>query len=78
MKLFLDTNVLIAVRDRDTAVTARFGFLQSGDAALSSIVYGELRYGIARSKSVRSSAFLDRMLLFLPFVAVDHAVADHC
>lgn len=46
----LDTNIIIHVRQRLASVVDRFGLLEPGEAAVSVISYGELRYGAEKSE----------------------------
>jgi tRNA(fMet)-specific endonuclease VapC len=49
LRYLLDTDILVAIRrGRPAEVRARFEQLQSGEAALSVISYGELLYGIEK------------------------------
>jgi len=68
----LDTNICIYLRqNRPPEVTARFRRLQHGDAVLSVITYGELRYGSERSQR-RNAAFasLASLVSLLPVLAL--------
>jgi tRNA(fMet)-specific endonuclease VapC len=51
VRFLLDTNICIYIRrQRPPAVLARFRQLQSGEAVLSVITYGELVYGAEKSQ----------------------------
>jgi len=68
----LDTNICIYLRqNRPPEVTARFRRLRHGDAALSVITYGELRYGAERSQK-RTAALetLASLVSLLPVLAL--------
>ena len=48
-RYLLDTNLIIRLRrQRPPATVARFAALRPGDAVMSTVVYGELCYGIAK------------------------------
>jgi tRNA(fMet)-specific endonuclease VapC len=50
-RYLLDTNICIYVRrHRPTEVLARFRRLKSGDAAISTVTWGELLYGAEKSQ----------------------------
>ena len=64
----LDTNICIYLRqNRPPEVAARFRRLKHGDAAISIITYGELRYGAERSQQrAKALESLARLVSFLP------------
>jgi tRNA(fMet)-specific endonuclease VapC len=68
----LDTNICIYLRqNRPPEVTARFRRLQHGDAVLSVITYGELRYGAERSqRRAAALASLASLVSLLPVLAL--------
>jgi tRNA(fMet)-specific endonuclease VapC len=50
LRYLLDTNILIYLANRRSdAVAARFARLRPGEIAMSSVTYGELRYGAEKS-----------------------------
>ncbi len=52
MRYLLDTNICIYIRQKRPAeVLRRFERLTVGDAAISAVTYGELRYGAEKSAS---------------------------
>ena len=56
-RFLLDTNVFIHIRQRrPPAVLARFNRLKPGEAAISVVTYGELLYGVEKSR-LREHAF---------------------
>jgi tRNA(fMet)-specific endonuclease VapC len=70
-RYMLDTNICFYLRqNRPPQVTARFRQMRHGDAALSVITYGELRYGAERSQqrthALESLARLVSLLSVLP------------
>jgi tRNA(fMet)-specific endonuclease VapC len=67
-RYLLDTNICIYLRqNRPPEVTARFERLRSGEAAISVITYGELRFGAERSKQrERALVGLEQLLTLLP------------
>jgi tRNA(fMet)-specific endonuclease VapC len=77
-RFMLDTNICIYLRqNRPPEVTARFREMQSGDAVISVITYGELLYGAQQSRNrAQALEVLDRFVSFLPVVAMP-AEASH-
>jgi len=79
-RFMLDTNICIYIRQqRPAEVLARFRKLKTGEAVLSVITFGELRYGAAKSKQ-RELAMerLDDLLSLLPVLQLpDHAASDY-
>lgn len=56
-RFLLDTNICVYIRRQQPAqVMARFRRLKAGEAALSVVTYGELRYGAEKSPT-RARAF---------------------
>jgi tRNA(fMet)-specific endonuclease VapC len=73
----LDTNICIYLRkNRPPEVTARFRQMQHGDAVISVITYGELRYGAERSQQ-RTHALesLARLVSLLPVLPLPEEAA---
>jgi tRNA(fMet)-specific endonuclease VapC len=79
-RFMLDTNICIYIRQqRPAEVLARFRKLKAGEAVLSVITFGELRYGAAKSKQ-RQLAMerLDDLLSLLPVLPLpEHAASDY-
>jgi len=66
-RFLLDTNICIYIRrNRPAQVLRRFERLAVGEAAISVITYGELRY--AAEKSETRTASLDRLLELISLV----------
>lgn len=80
MALFLlDTNICIYIaKRRPPEVLARFESLQPGEAALSVITYGELRFGAEKSMS-RTAALerLERLTEWVPVLSLPQDAAVH-
>lgn len=75
VRYLLDTNICIYVqRARPPSVLARFAALNAGDAAISTITWGELVYGA--EKSTRRESVLDALREFTSFVPVMTMPAD--
>ena len=71
-RFLLDTNVCIHIRQqRPLAVLARFRRLKPGQAAISVITYGELLYGVEKSR-LREQAVrqLTELASLLPVLAL--------
>jgi tRNA(fMet)-specific endonuclease VapC len=68
LRYLLDTNICIYLRkNRPPGVTARFERMRAGEAAISVITYGELRYGAERSSQrERALQGLEQLLTLLP------------
>lgn len=67
-RYLLDTNICIYIRQRRSAqVLARFSKLKAGEAAISVLTFGELRYGAERSaQRERALAILGELTAYLP------------
>ena len=79
MEFLLDTNICIYIsKYHPLEVIKRFERLQVGEAAMSLITYGELRYGAERSQ-YRDKALqkLARLIELLPVLSLDVSVAEH-
>ena len=74
----LDINMCIYLRqNRPPEVTARFRQMQHGDAVLSVITYGELRYGAERSQErTRALESLARLVSLLPVLPLSEEAAS--
>lgn len=78
-RYLLDTNICIYIKkQRPPAVLARFEKLKAGEAVLSTITYGELLYGAAKSQQ-REQALkvLQELTSLLPVLALPAEVAEH-
>ena len=78
MRYMLDTNICIyLINDRPASVRERLQMLQPGDVGVSSITVAELAYGIAKTRSPRNRAALERFLLPLEIAdfGVEAAIA---
>ena len=49
-RFMLDTNTIILVRQGQAAVVSRFGGLDRGEAVMSAVSFGELRFGAEKSR----------------------------
>jgi tRNA(fMet)-specific endonuclease VapC len=68
----LDTNICIyLINDRPASVRERLLMLRPGDVGVSSITVAELAYGIAKTRSARNRAALERFLLPLEIAEFD-------
>jgi tRNA(fMet)-specific endonuclease VapC len=67
-RFLLDTNICIYIRrQRPPEVLARFRSLRAGEAAISVITHGELRYGAMKSRErERALDLLNRLVALLP------------
>ena len=67
-RYMLDTNICIYIRRKRPAnLLQRFQTLQPGDAIISVITYGELRYGAEKSEErARALAILNDLLTLIP------------
>jgi tRNA(fMet)-specific endonuclease VapC len=77
-RYLLDTNICIYIRqNRPPEVLRRFQSLRPGEAVLSVITFGELRYGAAKS-SQRAAALerLAELAGLLPVLPLPAAAAD--
>jgi tRNA(fMet)-specific endonuclease VapC len=77
-RFLLDTNICIYIRhNRPAEVLSRFRRLRTGEAAISVITYGELRFGAEKS-SVRSEALsrLDELVTALPVLDLPQGAAE--
>lgn len=77
-RYLLDTNICIYIRSRRPAfVRSRFQQLEPGEASLSVITYGELRYGAEKSSSRdRAIRDLEQLAAAIPILPLPDDVAD--
>lgn len=78
MKYMLDTNICSYRQDLVPSVVKKMNEFKDGDLAISSIVYGELIFGIENSTKFKYN--YERLQSFLTFVDVlpfDCAAAEH-
>jgi tRNA(fMet)-specific endonuclease VapC len=75
----LDTNICIYVKNnRPPEVLARFSGLKPGDVAMSSITFGELCFGAAKSaKQQEAMQTLASLKLLIPVLALDANASVH-
>lgn len=71
-RYLLDTNLIIRLRrQRPPAAVERFARLQPGEAVMSTVVYGELCYGIEKGPNREEArAVLARLVEAIPVVPV--------
>lgn len=69
-KYMLDTNICIYIqRQKPPAVLARFATMKPGEAVISTITWGELQYGAAKSqKSKMVQKLLDEFVSLVPIL----------
>ncbi|MGE3295156.1 MAG: type II toxin-antitoxin system VapC family toxin [Geminicoccaceae bacterium] len=77
-RFLLDTNICIYIRQRrPPEVLARFRSLRAGEAAISVITYGELRYGAEMSRErERALDLLARLVTLLPVLPLPRAAGE--
>ena len=77
-RFLLDTNICIYIRRRrPPAVLARFRQLEPGEAVLSVITYGELVYGVERSKfREQARGQLAELVSLLPVIGLPMRAGD--
>lgn len=77
-RYLLDTNICIYIaREKPPEVAARFAALQPGDAAISVITWGELRFGAEKSKRREEVfAMLDEFASLVPVLPMPKDVGD--
>jgi tRNA(fMet)-specific endonuclease VapC len=77
-RFLLDTNICIYIRrQRPPEVLARFQRLRSGEAVISVITYGELRYGAEKSQfREQAAAQLSELASLLPVMELPFQAGD--
>ena len=77
-RFLLDTNICIYIRrQRPPQVLARFQRLRPGDAVISVVTYGELRYGAEKSQSRdQAVAQLNELAGLLPVMELPPQAGD--
>ncbi|MBL8706413.1 MAG: type II toxin-antitoxin system VapC family toxin [Rhodospirillales bacterium] len=77
-RFLLDTNICIHIRQRrPPSVLERFARLAPGAACLSVITYGELLYGVAKSRErARATGLLRELVELLPVLPLPSAAAE--
>lgn len=77
-RFLLDTNICIYIRQRrPPEVLARFRSLNAGEAAISTITYGELRYGAEKSRErERALDLLGRLVVLLPVLSLPQTAGE--
>ncbi|MEW5740279.1 MAG: type II toxin-antitoxin system VapC family toxin [Myxococcota bacterium] len=74
MRLLLDTNVCIAIMNRDSVIRGPLERTAPSQLRMSAITLAELRFGVARSRSGKQAAANLRVLLSrIPVVPFDDA-----
>jgi tRNA(fMet)-specific endonuclease VapC len=78
LRFLLDTNICIYIaKNRPEGVLARFQSLEPGDAAMSTITYGELRHGAFKSRyQSETHKILNELTSVIPVLAIDDKVGD--
>ncbi|HMI95948.1 MAG TPA: type II toxin-antitoxin system VapC family toxin [Micropepsaceae bacterium] len=67
LRYLLDTNTCIYIRGKQPKIVSRFEKLDPGEVGISVIAYGELAYGVSKSKqSDRAIAGLERFIASIP------------
>ena len=76
-RFMLDTNICIYIRQkRPGEIVKRFSSLRRGEAVISVITYGELRYGTEKSRErERAVAILDEFATLIPVDPLPPSVA---
>ena len=76
-RYMLDTNICIYIRqERPAEILKRFRALRSGDAVISVITYGELRYGSEKSRERhRAMEILEEFVSLVPVEPMPFAAA---
>lgn len=79
MRYMLDTNICIHIsRRRPEKVLARFEQLEQGDAAMSLVTYGELRFGAVKSDNADEALRrLEQTANIIPVLPLDLSVCSH-
>jgi tRNA(fMet)-specific endonuclease VapC len=77
-RFLLDTNICIYIRrQHPLELLARFRSLHPGEAAISAITYGELRYGAEKSRERdRAINLLNELLAWLPVLPLPARVGE--
>ena len=76
-RYMFDTNICIYIRqERPAEILKRFRALRSGDAVISVITYGELRYGAEKSRErPRALKILEEFVTLVPVEPMPFAAA---
>ncbi|MCL2802577.1 MAG: PIN domain-containing protein [Micrococcales bacterium] len=75
--LMLDTNAVVEVLRRPRGqVAAHLSELLPGQAAISVVVLGELRYGVARAQAAGFGPRLEALAACMPVLPLDRGVAE--
>ncbi|MCA1779508.1 MAG: type II toxin-antitoxin system VapC family toxin [Xanthomonadaceae bacterium] len=77
-RYLLDTNICIYIaREKPAEVAAKFAALQPGEAAISVITWGELRFGAEKSTRRRAVlAMLDEFASLVPVMPMARGAGD--
>ena len=78
-RYLLDTNICIYVaREKPPEVAAKFAELQPGEAGISVVTWGELRFGAEKSRRRREVlAMLDEFASLVPVMPMPRTAGDH-
>lgn len=78
MRYLLDTNICIhIINRRPPHVLEHFDTLRAGDVGVSSITAAELAFGVAKSRSARNQAALEKFLAPLEIVSFGEEAVWH-
>jgi tRNA(fMet)-specific endonuclease VapC len=79
MLYMLDTNICVYIaKQRPPNVLARFNQLQPGDAVISVVTYGELRFGAEKSSRAETTLLnLRKFVAEVPVVLLATEAAEH-
>lgn len=74
-RYLLDTNICIyIIRNKPVEVRAKFERIKSGEAAISVITFGELYFGVAKSRQRQSTlSLLQELTAILPVLELPEA-----
>ncbi|MEE4608935.1 MAG: type II toxin-antitoxin system VapC family toxin [Desulfobacteraceae bacterium] len=77
-RYLLDTNICIYIqRHKPRNVLARFEKLKSGEAVISVVTWGELRYGAAKSRQgTKALRLLDEFRSLVPVLPMPESAGD--
>jgi tRNA(fMet)-specific endonuclease VapC len=78
LRFLLDTNICIYIaKNRPERVLTRFQSLEPGDAAMSAITYGELKYGAFKSRcQSETHKILNELTSMIPVLAIQNWIRE--
>ena len=78
LRFLLDTNICIYIaKARPAEVLARFKRLRPGEVGMSTITYGELRYGACKSRhQADAEKILSELATLIPPIEIDAKAGD--